>query len=250
MLTEKALRNPPLNKAVQERVKDYITKNHLSPGDSLPPENQLASDLGISRGSIREAVKALESLGIVEVRHGSGVFVRGFNFDSVLDLLSFGLTFDPRRITEVLQIRKWLETAAIGEVCRRICDDDIREIEEVLAIWDQRTRAGAPTADEDRAFHRLLYQVLGNQSLITLIDIFWVVFHNVGVTQITVDMHPTTTIQDHLDILEAVKRHDASLARQHIQDHFRGLEERLQNAAGLLPLAAYPQIQSGKGPKE
>ncbi len=56
----------------------------------------MATDLGVSRGSVREAIKALESLGIVEVRHGDGVRVRAFNFDSTFDLLSYGLVFDPR----------------------------------------------------------------------------------------------------------------------------------------------------------
>ncbi len=238
MVTDRPLRGPALNRAVQERVKDYITANHLAPGDPLPPESQLASDLGISRGSVREAIKALESLGIVEVRHGSGVFVRGFNFDSVLDLLSFGLEFDPSRIYEILQIRRWLETAAIGEVCQRITAADIAKIEDVLARWDDKVRADALTAEEDRAFHRALYEVIGNQSLVALIDIFWVVYHSLRVTEITRDIHPSTTIQDHRDILDAVKSRDGSLARQRIQDHFRGFEERMQHAGQLLVRAA------------
>ena len=87
------LRGPLLNQAVQERVKDYITDNHLEPGDPLPAEAQLAADLGVSRGSVREAIKSLESLGIVEVRHGSGIYVRRFNFDSIFNLLSYGVIF-------------------------------------------------------------------------------------------------------------------------------------------------------------
>jgi DNA-binding FadR family transcriptional regulator len=240
MDSDATLRAPALNRAVQERVKDFITANHLAPGDPLPPESQLASDLGISRGSVREAIKALESLGIVEVRHGSGVFVRGFNFDSVLDLLSFGLTFDPSRIFEILQIRRWLETAAIGDVCERIGEEDVRKIEAVFAQWEDKIRADALTADQDRAFHQLLYQVIGNQSLVALIDIFWVVYHSLRVTEITRDAHPSTTIQDHRDILEAVKKRDAPLARQRIQEHFRGFEERMQKSAGML---AHPTVR-------
>lgn len=238
MVIDKPLRGPALNRAIQERVKDYITTNHLSPGDPLPPENQLAFDLGISRGSVREAIKALESLGIVEVRHGSGIFVRGFNFDSFLELLSFGIAFDPSRISEILPIRRWLETAAIGEVCERITEDDLRKFEEVFARWEDKIRADALTAEEDRAFHRLLYEVIGNQSLVALIDIFWVVYHSLSVAELTRDIHPSTTIQDHRDILEAVKTRNAPLARQRIQDHFRGFEERMiQSGMSLKPTA-------------
>jgi DNA-binding FadR family transcriptional regulator len=246
MRAAKLLRTPALNKAVQAQVKNYITANHLNPGDPLPPEMQLAGDLGISRGSVREAIKALESLGIVEVRHGTGVFVRGFNFDSMLDLLSFGLSFDPTKIFEILQIRKWLETAAIGDVCERITADDIRNIEQVLDQWDKCITADESTAEEDRAFHRSLYQVIGNESLIALIDIFWVVYHSTQVTKITKDVSPTTTIQDHRNILDAIKKQNASLARQQIQDHFRGIEDRIQGV-DKLPVVAAPRKTKRNG---
>jgi DNA-binding FadR family transcriptional regulator len=104
-----------LNRVIQDQIKQYITENKLAAGDLLPPEGQLASDLGVSRGSVREAIKALESLGIVEVRHGDGVRVRAFNFDSVFDLLSYGLVFDPAKAAELLGIRIWLEVAAVAD---------------------------------------------------------------------------------------------------------------------------------------
>lgn len=234
MLANKSIRGQTLNKLAQDQVKQYITSKHLKPGDPLPPEAQLAADLGISRGPVREAVRSLESLGIVEIRHGTGIFVRGFNLDSILDLLTYSLTFDPSKIAEILQIRKWLETAAIGDVCERITANDIASIEQVLGQWDKRIAADEPTAEEDRAFHCSLYRVIGNESLIALIDIFWVVYHNVNVSRITKDLQPSTTIQDHRDILDAVRLRDASQARQRIQDHFRGIEERMA-IAGTLP---------------
>ncbi len=231
MPMEKLNRGPMLTRAIQDQIKRYVTDNALRPGDSLPPENQLAAILGVSRGSVREAIKALESLGIVEVRHGCGVIVREFNFDSVLELLSYGLVFDRSRIGEMLQIRKWLETAAIGEAIEKITDQQIHEIDEVLTRWEARIANGQSTAEEDRAFHRLLYAPLNNASLISLLDIFWVVYHAVPIRAITTDLQPTTTIQDHREILEAVRRRDAAEARQRVLDHFRNIEERIQRAA-------------------
>ena len=91
----KRIREPGLKQRIQEQIKRVITERELQPGDLLPPEGQLAEDLGVSRGSVREAIKSLESLGIVESKHGAGVCVREFNFDSILEFLSFGLTFQP-----------------------------------------------------------------------------------------------------------------------------------------------------------
>jgi DNA-binding FadR family transcriptional regulator len=223
-------RGPALNRAIQDHIKRTITDNHMQAGDLLPPEGQIAQDLGVSRGSVREAIKGLESLGIVEVRHGNGVFVRAFNFDSFLDLLSYGLVFDQGRIAEILQIRKWLELAAIGDATQRITSAEIDHIEELLDQWEGKAAAGEPTSQEDRAFHRLLYSPLGNRSLNALLDNFWLVFHAVPVHSITTDLRPTTTLQDHREILAALRQHDAPLARQRIQDHFHGVEERLASA--------------------
>jgi DNA-binding FadR family transcriptional regulator len=223
-------RGPALNRAIQDHIKRTITENRMQPGDMLPPEGQIAQVLGVSRGSVREAVKALESLGIVEVRHGNGVFVRAFNFDSFFDLLSYGLVFDHSRIAEILQIRKWLELAAIGEATQRTTPGEIARIEEVLDRWAGKAADGEPTSDEDRAFHRMLYSSLGNQSLNALLDTFWLVFHAVPVRSVTTDLQPTTTLHDHREILAALHQRDAVLARQRIQDHFRNLEDRLARA--------------------
>ena len=227
---DKPFRGPLLNRAIQDHLKRYITEHHLQAGDMLPPEGQIAEDLGVGRGSVREAIKALESLGIVEVRHGNGVFVRSFNFDSVLDLLSYGLVFDQSRIAEIFQIRKWLEATAIAEIVHLIKPEEIAQIEDLLARWERKADAQVSLGDEDRAFHRMLYGALGNASLIALLDIFWLVFHAVPVRTITTDLQPTTTLQDHRDILAAVKAGDAALAQQRVQEHFRGIETRLQKA--------------------
>jgi DNA-binding FadR family transcriptional regulator len=235
MLTTRSVRGQTLNKLAQDRVKEFITSKHLKPGDSLPPEAQLAADLGISRGPMREAIRSLESLGIVEVRHGTGVFVREFNFDSMMDLLSYGLVFDQNRIADICQLRKWLETAAIGEVIERITDQDLARIQVLFERWEQRIAAHESTAEEDRAFHKLLFAVLDNPSLSALIDIFWVVFHAVPVGTVTTDLQPATTIQDHRDILSAVQARDAKRARQCIEQHFRGIEERIARL-GISPI--------------
>jgi DNA-binding FadR family transcriptional regulator len=227
MPTTASTRQPNLNMLAQEHVKRYITSRRLQPGAPLPPEAQLATDLGISRGPMREAIRSLESLGIVEVRHGTGVFVREFNFDSMMDILSYGLVFDQNRMAEICQVRKWLEAGAIGEVVDRITDKEIAQIEAVFETWERKIAAQESTADQDREFHRLLFSVLENQSLIALVDIFWVAFRAARASSLQIDLQPTTTIQDHRDILAAVRAHDKEHARKCVESHFHGIEARL-----------------------
>lgn len=232
-MADRPLRNPRLSRAVQDYIKDYIIKNHLRQGDLLPPETHLAQSMGISRGSVREAVKALESLGILEVRHGNGLVVRGFSFDAVVDLLAFGFSFAPGRIGEILQIRKSLELGTMAEVIKCITDEDIAEMEAILVRWDERVRENEPTAEEDRAFHHILFAASHNQSLTTLLDTFWTAFAQLPPGTIKTDPHPLETIHDHRRILAAVRAGDVVMARQYSEEHFHPLEVRVAEEAGL-----------------
>jgi DNA-binding FadR family transcriptional regulator len=228
---EKLARSQLLNRAIQGQIRLYITNNGLKPGDLLPPEGQIAVDLGVSRGSVREAIKALESLGIVEVRHGDGVRVRGFNFDSILELLSYGVAFDPDKIGEILQIRIWLEDAAIVDALAVLDEEMLEQMEVLLARWQVKAAANADTSEEDRAFHQLLYAGLGNASLSQLIDIFWLVYHSKPAADKGEDRDPLATVQAHRDLLAAIRRRDPQSARQRMRDHFRNLEKRMERFA-------------------
>lgn len=226
----KRSREPGLKRIIQEQIKQYITDKELRPGDLLPPEGQFAEDLGVSRGSVREAVKSLESLGIVESRHGEGVCVREFNFDSVLEFLSFGLTFQPARAAEILQIREWLEESAVVPVTEIITREQLDQIDQLLSLWERKAQAGESTSDEDRGFHRLLYAPLGNSSLLSLIDIFWVVYNALAIRKVPQDQDPLLTVQAHRDLFDAVCRRDAVLARERLSQHFRNIELRFKQA--------------------
>src|SRR3954452_3320771 len=112
----KPLNRPPLlHVSVQESLKAFIADNGLSGGDPFPAEGDLARSLGVSRNSVREAIKALESLGMLETRRGIGVFVREFSLDALIDNLPYGLGRSLRDIAEIIEIRKTLETAMISQ---------------------------------------------------------------------------------------------------------------------------------------
>lgn len=227
---EKLTREPGLKRVIQERIKQFITDRGLRPGDLLPPEGQLAENLGVSRGSVREAVKSLESLGIVETKHGEGVRVRDFNFDSVLDFLSYGLVFQPSRASEILQVREWLEESAVSLVTEVISDAELEQIGALLDLWQAKAEAGLPTTAEDRQFHHLLYTPLGNASLLSLIDIFWTVYNALAVKVVPADDNPLRTVQAHRDLFDAVRRRDPALSRQRLRQHFLNIELRVGHA--------------------
>jgi DNA-binding FadR family transcriptional regulator len=224
---KQSLRSPALHKAVQDYIKEYILENNLKPGDPLPPEGQLVEELGVGRSSVREAVKALQSLGIVEIRQGNGLFVRELNFDPMLETFLFGMQFNPHTLAELLQVRVWLETAVIGDIVDRIHEDELNKLEALLKTWEERVRAGEEYSDLDESFHTTIYGVIGNETLMKLISVFWIVFVTLE-NEITHDPNPREVLNAHRSILEAIKARDSSLTRKRLVQHFNSIRIRTQ----------------------
>lgn len=227
---EKPFRRPALNEAVRHYVKQYILSQGLNAGDPLPPETQLAQELGVGRSSVREAVKALQSLGIVEVRHGNGLYVREYNFDPVVETIGYGMRFDTTTLSELAQIRFLLERSVIEDAVKRIEPADLDRLENVLAVWRERITTGESHSDLDEEFHRILYGALNNQTLIKLLEVFWIAFENLDDPIIRTVKPIEQELEAHRAILEAVKARDANLARQRLMEHFEHLRERIRRA--------------------
>lgn len=219
---------PPVHKAVQEEIRHYILAQGLRAGDPLKPEAELARQFGVSRNSIREAVKALESTGILETRRGSGVYVRAFSFDPLLDNLAYGLLHDQdeRALGELLELRKVLETALIGDAMRALTDDSLAALSDVLKVMRERSEGTEPILEQDREFHHLLFKDLGNTMLLRLFELFWLAFHRAA------PQGREGTRKDayraHAKIFRALKSGDVERARAAVQDHYVAIEKRLQ----------------------
>src|SRR5688500_1711329 len=107
-----------LFESTQHAIRSYILQHQLKPNDALPNEGQLAVELGVSRTSVREAVKALESLGVLESRSGVGLRVRAFSLAPLIENMGYGIELDPTSLAELLQVRHHLEASFVGEVAR------------------------------------------------------------------------------------------------------------------------------------
>lgn len=226
------LHGAALHEAVRDYIKQYILENKLKPGDSLPPEGQLAEELGVGRSSVREAVKALQSLGIVEARQGNGLYVREYNFDPVLEILSYGMRFNHTILLEFFQIRLWLEAAIIGDAVRQIEADQMAQLEAVLEGWVKRTESGQAWADLDKQFHEILYQTLNNQTLLKLLEVFWLAYDKLDLAGIY-DADPAEELADHQAILDAIKRGDPDLTRQRLLANFTHFQSRIERGIEL-----------------
>jgi DNA-binding FadR family transcriptional regulator len=218
-------RAAPLHQTVQEEIRRYIVANNLQPGDPLKPEAELARLFGVSRNSVREAVKALESTGVLETRRGSGVYVRNFSFTPLLDHLPYALMHGGRALQDLLALRKELESAVIGDAMKSLRPETVTALRRVLTEMGDRAARGEGYAELDREFHRLLFVDLGNEMLLQLFDLFWQAYHRSappGSDLMGVYRH-------HEAIYEAVTSGDGELARAAIRNHYVEIEERLSD---------------------
>lgn len=216
----------------QQAIREYILEHRLAAHDPLPPEGRLAQELGMSRPSVREAVKALESLGILETRPGVGLFVRPFSFDPIVDNLAYSVRFDRDSLTELLYVRKQLEAGAVEDVAVHRTPDQVRVLRSIVDRMAERAAAGQASPEEDRLFHRTLYAGLDNPLLRRLLDVFWEVYQRLReATGLSNTVDPVRSWENHRRIVEAIEAGDSTAARTTMRAHFAGLEGRIQQAS-------------------
>lgn len=153
-----------------EAIKSMITGGQLTSGQRLPTERDLAALLGISRSSMREAIRALTVLGVLESRHGSGVYVTNLESVDLLDTFGVVAEISPKsRLVEFLEVRRILEASATALAAARIDADQLAELSLQLDAMN-----GTDDPEEflaaDMAFHRTITQAAGNEALAAIVE--------------------------------------------------------------------------------
>lgn len=225
------LKRPPLiYREVQDAIRDYIVANRLKPGAALPAEGDLARQLGVSRNTVREAIRSLESLGVIETKRGSGLYVSNFSFDPILDNLEYGLLSDLSELSDLLQVRRVLEVGLIETAMSTMTDEIKEEIVSTVDAMGQLAHDGQPFVNEDRRFHRLLFEHIGNSMLVRLLDIFWQGFNKASHFGDIADDDPVWTYHAHQAVVDAITAGDVERAKVALDEHYAGLERRLERA--------------------
>jgi GntR family transcriptional regulator, transcriptional repressor for pyruvate dehydrogenase complex len=213
-----------------EKLRAMIVSGQVSPGERLPREADLAVTLGLSRNSLREAVRALSLVRILDVRQGDGTYVSSLAADSLLEALNFIVEFHrDASVLELLEVRRILEPAASARAAVRMSDGAIDQLAEILG----RTTPESPVEElvqADVEFHRAIAIAAGNSVLASLVESLS------GPTQrariwrgITQEGALQRTLAEHRSIFDAISRHDPEMARTWATVHIAGVEEWLRN---------------------
>lgn len=221
-----------MSRAIRDEITSLILARGLGSGDPLPTETELVEALGVSRNSIREALKALQALDIVEIRHGYGTYVGRLSLDPLADGLTFralhDIGRDLRSMEEILEVREALEAALIRRVAETVPGEDLVALDEVTRRMNERAKAGDTFAEEDREFHEILYRSLNNALVTQLLRAFWDVFHRVNHRLGVTDPNPVLTARRHRAIVTALRKRDVARAEHAMAEHFRNLDARIE----------------------
>ncbi len=223
-------RSPTIRERVQDAIRAYVSENGLKAGDALPPETKLAEQLGVSRLSVREAVKVLESTGFVRSERGNGLFVGSFSFDPLLEHLPYGLMDDLGNLSDLLQMRAFLELGMADAVLARLTEEQLGAARAVLEQMKAQAAAGGVSPEADREFHRLYCQNLNNPLISKVTDVFWQAFRRASQHAAIGDTDPARTYRDHERVVRALETGDLTGLRNALEQHYAYILERLGRA--------------------
>ncbi|MFC7624153.1 FadR/GntR family transcriptional regulator [Microlunatus sp. GCM10028923] len=217
---------------IRDAVKAYILDHNLASGDPLPTEQELMSQLEVGRHPLREAMKALQAVGIIEIRHGYGTYVGTLGLKSLEDGLAFrmsqSMAGDLREVRDVLAVRQALEIGLADEVVAHFANGDLGELTGIVERMEAAAERDIPFADEDWEFHRALYQPLGNALILDLVSVFWRTFADVNARLPGDQYSREDAARWHRDLLNALESGDAPRFAAAMKDHFVGIRTRFE----------------------
>ena len=215
-----------------QKIREMITSGDLGPGDRLPPEKELSERLGLSRNSLREAVKALEVIRVLDVRRGDGTYVTSLEPRLLLEAMSFVVDLHTdRSVLEIFGVRRILEPAAAALAARQLSPETAARLEQLM----DETDAVAGVEDlvaHDLEFHQAIVEASGNEYLSRLVESMSSATVRARIWRgITQQGATERTIAEHRGILDALQRGDSRLAEALMLTHIAGIEAWLRDAS-------------------
>lgn len=218
--------------SIRSAIASYIVANNLHADDALPPEWQLCRDLGVGRNALREAIKALEALGILEIRRGIGTFVASNSLIAFQQDLEFrsarSAHGDFRDIRELLDVREALEVGLAPRAVQSLSEDELHRLESIVDDMDRSADKGQYFPDLDYEFHRVLYEPLHNDLVSQLVRVFWKVFNDMDSQLPGPRYSPAAAAGWHRDLLRALRSRSALDSARAMRKHFQGIRQRVE----------------------
>lgn len=219
-----AVRRTRVFQDVAQQIQRLIVDGALKPGDKLPPERELAERLGVSRGSVRDAIRTLELVGLVVPRQGEGNVVADLSSDALAMPIASVLLRKRELIAELLDIRKMLEPALAARAAANASPEDVAHLEEILRRQREKVVRGEPTIEEDTEFHYAIAVAARNGVVRKVLDVLMDLLRETRSRSLQLQGRPQRSLAGHRRVLDAIKRRDAAAAERAVKQHLQEIE--------------------------
>lgn len=210
----------PVDKIVRQ-IRGLIVAGYLKPGDKLPSERKLSEKLGVGRTYIRDAIKKLEFLGILNTLPQSGVVINGVDISAMEGLLSNVMKIEKPDFFSLVETRVMMELFSVQQAAMRRTGEDIRKIEEALLAYERKIESGVPAENEDFIFHLRIAEAGHNSVIKTMMLIILPDILSIYRSENVCDDSFSKTTQEHRSILEAIKNQDVEQANLKMSAHLQ-----------------------------
>lgn len=212
-----------------EAIKALIVSGELSSGDALPPERNLAAMLGISRPSVREALRVLTAMNVVEPRHGGGTYVTSLDPTLLARPINFLLQIEPRTLLHLFEVGQVLEVSAARLAAPKMADDALAELGKLAEEAAGVVRQPGQFSDLDVAFHTKVVEAVGNPIYLSLYESISGLLLEGRRRTAPVQTARRQAQRDHLAIVAALRDRDPEAAAGAMNDHLDGIRRALED---------------------
>ena len=221
---------------VSEQIINLIRRGEFRPGERLPPERELAEKMGVSRGSVREALSALQAAGVVVTKTGAGTFVNDQPLSRKLEFKALASALSDESPIEILEVREALESKAVYMAAENRTEEDILRMSEALERQRKLIEKGSDPKPADVEFHMAIARASYNSVLVRMMEAifslmeqtFWETLMKNLARQVYMQESQTKKyIREHENILEAIKEQNPELAKQSMCEHISGVIDNI-----------------------
>ena len=215
-----------LYESVIEQIMELIKNNELKPGDKLPPERELAEKLSISRGSLRQAFRVLESKGLIKSKPGGGRFVREIKNNAHNNTENIILSLEKSSILELLEAREMFEVKIAEITAQRAAPEDIESIEKALRKMNKEEGIQDDEKTEsDTEFHLAIASASHNFVFVNIIKLHLDLLRDTREKTQQIPGRRKERWREHQAILQAIKEHNVKKAGKAMLKHLRNIRE-------------------------
>jgi len=217
-----AVRRTKVYEQAAQQLQRMIRDGLIKPGEKLPPERELAEMLQVSRGSLRDAIRTLELMGLVEPRQGEGTVICDPSAKSLINPLATVLFRQRELIGDLLEFRRMIEPTLAGRAAENATDEELAYMEDILRRQKGKVNQGQLAIEEDSEFHYAIAQAARNSVVLKVVDAFMDLLRETRERSLQLEGRLQKSFVGHRRILDAIRKHDVRAAgkamRQHIDE--------------------------------